>query len=238
MASEHIFERYELKYLVSLTQYTDLLYALQPYIRPDRYPTATIGSLYYDTPDRRLIRRSLEHPYYKEKLRVRSYGAAGGTDPVFVELKKKYDHVVYKRRVALPCDEAYTYLETGRCSSPNTQILREIGYCRQLYPALAPSMLLLYDREAFVAQSDPSLRITFDRRIRFRTQALSLSDVQTGEPLLPDACLLEVKTSGALPLWLLKLLGERKLYRTSFSKYGRAFELVNARSRTDFLIHI
>lgn len=238
MASEHFFERYELKYRLSLAQYADLLRALESHIRPDKYPVSTIGSLYYDTPDRRLIRRSLEQPVYKEKLRIRCYGAVGGKDTVFVELKKKYDHVVYKRRVILPYDEALAYLESGRCSGQDTQILREIGYFRQLYPALSPAMLLMYDREAFVTQSDPSLRITFDHRVRFREKNLSLSDVQTGELLLPDACLLEIKTAGALPLWLLKLLGEQQLYRTSFSKYGTAFELVSARGRSDRLIKV
>lgn len=238
MASEHFFERYELKYRLSLSQYADLRRVLEPHIRPDKYPTATIGSLYYDTPDRYLIRRSLEHPIYKEKLRIRSYGAVKDTDTVFVELKKKYDHVVYKRRVILPYDAARTYLETGQHPGPDTQILREIGYFRQFYSALAPSMLLMYDREAFVAKNDPALRITFDHRVRFREEDLSLGDVQSGELLLPDDCLLEIKTPGALPLWLLKLLGERQLYRTSFSKYGAAFRLVSTRNHSNHLISV
>ncbi len=223
MATSGIFERYELKYRMTLAQYDRLMSTLEPHIQPDRYHRSVIGSLYYDTPDRRLIRRSLEHPVYKEKLRVRSYGPATGDDSVFMELKKKYDHVVHKRRTVMTSAEATAYLSGKPCPVPQTQILREIGYFRTLYPQLQPAMLLMYDREAYVAESDRQLRITFDHRVRFREQELTLGDIESGKLLLPDECLLEIKTSTALPLWLLRLLEEQRLYRTSFSKYGTAF---------------
>ncbi len=234
MADNHVFERYELKYRLSEAQYDALTAALEPHVHPDRYFASTIGSLYYDTPDRRLIRRSLERPVYKEKLRLRSYGAVGEQDNVFVELKKKYDHVTYKRRETLPYGEARRYLSTGQLAEPrDTQILREIAYFRRQYPQLAPAMLLAYDRLAYVANDDPALRITFDRNVRFREQELSLTDVTTGESLIPGEYLLEIKTDAALPLWLLKLLEAQHLYRSSFSKYGAAFRLVTQRSRTE-----
>lgn len=240
MASNHIFERYELKYRLSEAQYASLMTALAPHLHPDTYFSSTIGSLYYDTPDRRLIRRSLEHPIYKEKLRLRSYGAVGEHDPVFAELKKKYDHVVYKRRETLPYGEALRYLSDGQADGRrDTQILREIAYFRRQYPRLEPSLLLMYDRLAFVANDDASLRITFDRNIRFREQNLSLTDVTAGELLLPGEYLLEVKTGTALPFWLLRLLGERHIYRSSFSKYGTAFQRITERrsaSRQPLLI--
>ncbi|MBR2406235.1 MAG: polyphosphate polymerase domain-containing protein [Clostridia bacterium] len=221
MALPDRFERYELKYRLPQAQYERLLTALTPHLQPDRYFRSTIASLYYDTPDHRLIRRSLEHPVYKEKLRLRSYGPAAESDPVFVELKKKYDHVVYKRRITMPLAAATAFLAGGPAA--DTQISREITYFRDFYPQLAPSMLLMYDREAYVAKSDPSLRITFDHRVRYRTTALALHDVESGTLLLPNECLLEVKTGAALPLWLLRIFEQEKLYRTSFSKYGTAF---------------
>ena len=217
------FERYELKYRLTLAQYERLMAALQPHLIPDRYHHSVIGSLYYDTPDRRLIRHSLEKPIYKEKLRVRSYGAVSPDDRVFVELKKKYDHIVYKRRIAMTASEANVFLANGACQQTDTQVGREIAYFCTQYPALQPAMLLMYDREAYITKEDPQLRITFDHRVRFREHDLQLGDLERGTLLLPDECLLEVKTANALPFWLLRLLEEEHLYRSSFSKYGTAF---------------
>ena len=104
--NQTVFKRYELKYRLNRRQFAELLNIMQPYMKPDRYGKSTIQSLYLDTPSFLLARRSLEHPLYKEKLRVRSYGLAGPADPVFIELKKKYESIVYKRRVEMTCEEA------------------------------------------------------------------------------------------------------------------------------------
>lgn len=93
------FERYEKKYLLTLAQQQFLLNGMEPFMQRDRYGEYTICSIYYDTPDWRLIRSSLEKPIYKEKLRVRSYGVPEDDGTAFVELKKKFDGVVYKRRI-------------------------------------------------------------------------------------------------------------------------------------------
>lgn len=102
MAYQTIFERYEYKYLITRAQKESILKAMEPYMQPDEYGPTTIRNIYYDTEDYRLIRRSLERPVYKEKLRLRSYAQASPESTVFAELKKKYKSVVYKRRLALP----------------------------------------------------------------------------------------------------------------------------------------
>lgn len=102
MAYQATFKRYEIKYLLTQAQKEEILRAMAPYMKLDKYGRTTIRNIYFDTDSYRLIRRSLEKPAYKEKLRVRSYQTASGEDPVFVELKKKYQSVVYKRRLVLP----------------------------------------------------------------------------------------------------------------------------------------
>ena len=102
MSYTNVFKRYELKYLLTPAQRDAVLLGIAPYMQLDRYGHTTIRNIYFDTGDYRLIRRSIEKPAYKEKLRVRSYRLVGSDDTVFVELKKKYDGVVYKRRIALP----------------------------------------------------------------------------------------------------------------------------------------
>ena len=108
------FKRYEKKYCLTLAQQQAILQEMQPYMKKDAYGQYTICNLYYDTDDWRLIRTSLEKPLYKEKLRVRSYGTPAPDGNVFVEIKKKYDGVVYKRRITARADEA-DFLVSGFC---------------------------------------------------------------------------------------------------------------------------
>lgn len=224
MTNQMTFRRYELKYLLTPAQKTRLLQAMAPYMQPDEHGRSTVRNLYFDTESYRLIRRSLEKPVYKEKLRVRSYAPARGDDPVFVELKKKYKSVVYKRRIVLPEAAAMHALETGAPLSERSQIAREIDYFRAYYGTLRPRVFLCYDREAFF-ERDGDLRVTFDENVRYRTQALTLGGDTDGIPLLDgDQTLLELKTAGAMPLWLCDVLTQERIYKASFSKYGAAYQ--------------
>lgn len=223
MSDQMIFKRYEMKYLLNRTQYRQITEAFEGRMKPDIHGKNTILSLYFDTPDDLLIRRSLEKPLYKEKLRVRSYGIADTDTTVFVELKKKYQSVVYKRRIAMSEEEARRYL-LSHASIMDTQISREIGYCLFHYHNLIPQMLLSYDRAAFYAMDNPQFRITFDENILWRDQDITLTTGIGGTPVLPaDTILMEVKTADAIPLWLVQLLSREKIYKTSFSKYGTAW---------------
>lgn len=223
MSDQMIFKRYEMKYLLNRTQYLQITEAFEGRMKPDIHGKSTILSLYFDTPDDLLIRRSLEKPLYKEKLRVRSYGIADTDTTVFVELKKKYQSVVYKRRIAMSEEEARRYL-LSHTSVMDTQISREIDYCLSHYHNLIPRMLLSYDRAAFYAMNNPQFRITFDENILWRDQDITLTTGIGGTAVLPaDTILMEVKTADAIPLWLVQLLSREKIYKTSFSKYGTAW---------------
>lgn len=241
MSYQNIFKRYEIKYLLTSEQKEVLMEKMQDYMKPDEYGKSTICNIYFDTPDDLLIRRSLEGPVYKEKLRVRSYGCAKAGSTVFLELKKKYKGVVYKRRISAPLQATMAYLEshdamassgrqdTVRCipGFPSGQITREIDYFCRMYKGLAPRVYIAYDREAFYGRTDHELRITFDENIRFRQEDLSLgSPVYGTEILKRNQVLMEVKIGSAMPLWLAKALSENQIYKTSFSKYGRAYEMM------------
>lgn len=231
MKTQMTFERYELKYILSRTQLQAVLQAMEPYMRPDVFGHSSIRNLYLDTPDYRLIRRSLERPVYKEKVRIRSYGRAGIDDEVFVELKKKYRSVVYKRRLSLPQNRVFGCLHGLDCW-PDTQIGQEIAYTMDFYPHLTPMVFLSYERDAFRSADGGDLRITFDTDIRFRRDRITLDSDTTGTPLLPrNQVLMEVKVAGGLPLWMANLLSEQKIYKTSFSKYGAAYQTMAADGR-------
>lgn len=228
------FQRIEEKYLLTSQQYDRLRAALNGRIEPDEYPRSTICNIYYDTPDYLLIRRSLDKPLYKEKFRLRSYGVPEAGSPSFMEIKKKYNGIVYKRRVQTELSQAEQYMEYGREPEVNDrQIFREIQWFRRSYD-LIPRVFLAYDRLAFRSVEDPELRITFDRRIRYRTDELSLSAGDHGTLLLPeDSILMEIKIPGAAPVWLSRILSELKIFPVSFSKYGKSYQKIMEEQRTE-----
>lgn len=216
-----IFKRYELKYLLTAEQYDRLKMLTDEHMRSDRYGNSDVLNVYYDTPDFLLIRRSLDKPVYKEKLRIRSYGVADQNGDVFVELKKKYDSVVYKRRILVKENELSKALSG---SGGKTQIEKEIDYFISYYKNISPKMVISYRREALYAKDDGNLRITFDKDILWRDYDLSLESGIYGMPVLPQGrILMEVKTAGAVPLWLTRFLSANRIYKTSFSKYGTAY---------------
>lgn len=234
MASPTVFQRYELKYLLTREQKAAVISAMAPHMEPDSFGRSTIRNLYYDTDTYRLIRRSLEGPIYKEKLRVRSYCTAGPDDEVFIELKKKYQSVVYKRRTGILEKEAADYL-AGKIPAPKPcQITDEIDYFRQFYKTLAPRVFLSYEREAFYEKGNGSFRVTFDDNILWRTTDLSLQAGIYGENILkPGQTLMELKTAGGIPLWMVDILTGQGLQKTAFSKYGSAYMIMLAREKEE-----
>ena len=225
MAFQSVFKRYELKYLLTKEQKQKMLQAMQPYMQIDEYGRVTIRNLYFDTDDYLLIRRSMEKPLYKEKLRLRSYAQVEENTPVYVELKKKFEDVVYKRRIATSNDQALAWLCQGGRPPQDTQIAREIDYVLSFYGKPAPTVFLSYEREAYYCTDGSDFRVTFDEHILCRQEALSLTEPAYGTPILPeDKVLMELKCSGGIPLWMVRHLSQEKIYKTSFSKYATAYQ--------------
>lgn len=232
MAYQLVFKRREVKYLVSRDDVPRLKEAMLERMRPDEHGRSTLCNVYLDTPDHLLIRRSLEHPLYKEKLRVRSYGVATADSPAFIEIKKKYKSTVYKRRVATTQQAARDYL-LGGVRLPDSQVVREIDFLLERYANLEPAVFLSYEREAFFATDDREFRITFDDNVLWRDHDVSLAAGIGGEALLPEGrVLMEVKAGGAYPLWATRMLSEFQLYPGTFSKYGRAYGRICEQARS------
>ena len=225
-----IMKRLEKKYLIDSSIYPKLQEKIAQVTDLDKYNKKkgayTISNLYYDTSDNNLIRTSSSRPkpMYKEKLRIRSYGIPAENDKVFLEIKKKYNGVVSKRRTTFELSEAYEFIKNGYIEPKeymNKQVLMELEHFVRLYN-LSPKLYLAYDRLAYVGEK--GLRITFDTDIRTRRHDLGLEKGDHGENLVDgDLCLMEIKVAGAIPLWLTKLLSEHEIYRQTFSKYGREF---------------
>lgn len=224
-AYQAVFKRYELKYMITQRQKEKLLEAMKPHMELDKFGRTTIRNIYFDTDSYRLIRHSIEKPAYKEKLRIRSYCREGADDTVFVELKKKYKHVVYKRRISLLEEEARAWLCEGKKCPEKSQISDEIDYFMDYYETLHPAIFISYEREAFFAKDGSDFRVTFDDTILCRQEELSFGFGSYGTPILPeDKVLMEIKCSGGIPLWMTHALSAEQIYKTSFSKYGTAYK--------------
>ncbi|HBU11197.1 MAG TPA: molecular chaperone [Clostridiales bacterium] len=219
-----VFERHEKKYILDKRQYDDLADFLQRYMEGDAYGLHTVSSLYFDTDSYSIIRASNEKPMYKEKLRLRSYGTPSAEDTVFLELKKKFEGIVYKRRIPLGLQNAERYLRAGIRPRDTGQIFEEIDwFVKRHHPQ--PKAMLCCDRLALCGKDNPAFRVTFDFKIRWRDYDLRLSRGSGGAPLLaPGLCLMEIKTDGSIPLWLGRYLSQNGIYPTSFSKYGMCYK--------------
>lgn len=238
MGYQAVFKRYEIKYMVTAAQKERILKAMEPYMEADRFGRSTVRNLYFDTDDFVLARHSIAKPDYKEKLRIRSYAKADAGSTVFVELKRKFDGVVYKRRIGLPEADAMKWMAGVRnetieaeLDKESPQVAVEIEYFAGLYKGLKPVIYLSYDREAYrmregaaVSDGGSEFRVTFDSNIFCRETELTLASEAYGTPILEGGMfLMELKCPGAIPLWLTKVLSEEHIYKTSFSKYGRAY---------------
>lgn len=217
--AKNVFHRLEYKYILTKEQYDSIIDIIKEKLDVDEYGKTTIQSLYFDTPNYRLIRESIQKPMFKEKLRLRSYGLVGERDLAFLEMKRKSEGIVYKRRIKTSEDFAIDFI-SGKNDGYDDQISKELKYFRDYYEELKPVILLIYDREAYQTKE---LRVTFDTNIRYRFNDLNLSTSLDGSLLDEGVIMMEIKTLHAIPKWLVDLLSEHKIYKTSYSKYGKAY---------------
>lgn len=222
--AQEIFKRYEKKYSLTQAQFHQLMGYLNQSMTMDHYGKHKICNVYYDTLDYELIRTSLEKPEYKEKVRLRSYGVPSGEDTVFLELKKKFDGVVYKRRASMTLSEAEAYLGERIKPLEDSQILHELDYAIRRYD-LKPAVYLSYDRIAYYGNETPELRVTFDTNITGRSFALDLSQGSFGSSVMEKGMvLMEVKIPGAIPVWMSRVFSNLDIFPITFSKYGAYYK--------------
>ncbi len=222
------FKRYERKYILSKEQGDLLMSLLCDKMKHDKYckngDFYTIYNIYYDTKNESVIRMSTSKPYYKEKMRMRTYSLTDENAPYFLEIKKKINKVVSKRRISLTREEGEYFIKEGKLPEGTTgQKANEIQYYLDTFN-VSPNVFLRYERYALFGIEDSSLRVTFDRNILARRDRLSFAEGDGGEYVLPpENYLMEIKFENAMPLWLCKILSEMKIYSSSYSKYGKEY---------------
>lgn len=234
---EKIFNRIEKKYLISGKQHRTLLKSIQKYMQKDGYFKSEVLNIYFDTSNYDLIIQSIDHPIFKEKLRARSYG---GYDKVFLEIKTKLlgkdANLGYKRRILITHQD-FADLISGKATilklasrnietSADLQIAKEVQYMMKHFN-LQPKILVYYDRESYV--DDNGLRITFDRNLKYRHQDLTFHKKSSDLNYFKNNgknVIMEIKTTIAMPLWLVQILSSEHIYPERFSKIGRIYEKI------------
>lgn len=217
-----VFERYELKYKLTFNEYKAFKEELLKYMKVDKYGIATIQSIYYDTPSYELIRKSIDKPVFKEKLRLRSYGLAKPDSPCFLEIKRKAEGLVYKRRIPIKEQIAKDFMNY-KGKFEDSQISRELTYFRNYYKDLIPQFLIIYERESFYKENS-EVRVTFDFNPRYRIDNLDLHTSLEGTPLMNEELIfMEIKVLHNMPLWLTNIITKLKIKKGSISKVGEAY---------------
>ena len=221
------FRRKENKYLITPEQQNSLLSIIENHLTDDPYGESTVCNIYLDTPSHFLITESIdvteEGRPYKEKLRIRSYGIPSEDSNVFLELKKKYKGIVYKRRIQTTPSKLRDYMKNKVCPE-ESQIMREIDFAMKRYEWPKPSIMIFYERKGYFGKEDDTLRITVDRNTRYRTDDLAY-EYGTGGRLLfkDDTRILEIKAVNAYPMWLAEALDGLGIRKQTFSKVAAAF---------------
>ncbi len=227
-----VFNRYENKYFVPADKLNRVLDIIEEKMEPDKFnkdrKTYSICNIYFDTADDYLIRTSLQKPKYKEKLRLRSYGVPAPDATVFLEIKKKVNGLVNKRRTKIGLRDAFSFVENGGkvvySDIMNPKVLSELSQFVQRYP-LIPRVYIAYDRLAYFEKGNPDLRLSLDTNIRTRRYDLRPEMGDYGKALLPaDVWLMEIKTRKGMPMWLADMLTSEGLQKVSFSKYGTEYK--------------
>lgn len=227
-----VFQRKEIKYLLDERQLSELKKYLDTFAEVDAYGLSRINNIYFDTPDFSLIRTSIEKPLYKEKLRLRTYGATSDDTNAFIEIKKKYAGIVYKRRISGRYEDMHDYLMGDGNLQDTSQIADEIRAFKERYGELIPAMSICYDRIAMAGKYDKEFRVTFDTNIEWNAGCTDLRNIRHGKQLLkPRQYLMEIKVSNAMPVELSRKLSELEIFPVSFSKYGAGYkEMLKERS--------
>ena len=241
------FKRFEKKFILTSEQYNKLLPILLNYMNLDKHckvgENYNIYNIYYDTLNNDVIRHSISKPYYKEKLRLRSYNVPNSLDDkVFLELKKKINGIVNKRRVVMTLGEVYEFLENRKKPNfddyENYQVIREIEYYlskNKVYP----NVYIGNSRKALFGKGDKEFRVTFDNEITARRNDLYLTSGCFGYDILGEnKYLMEVKFLGSIPLWFTKILSDLKIYNTHYSKYGTEYMMYCLDNKVEKVVNI
>lgn len=198
-------------------------------VKEDAGNEYTVRSIYFDSSKFDFYHEKIEGIKVRKKLRIRSYDSKNDNNLVFLEIKNKYDNFIGKNRAPIQyydlknllktkCVQTYTLTNNGYANSVKDS---EKFFHHILRNDLKPTILIVYEREAFFSKFDKSLRITFDKNLRFydKPNMKHLYKEDDLEVATPHHFVLELKFNNGYPKWLQDIVQEFGLIRRSVSKY-------------------
>ena len=229
------FNRFELKYLLTLQEAETFKAGLRSYMLPDEHGNNngrySLTSLYYDSPDYRCYREKMDGLRFRRKLRIRSYDSdevLTEESPVVVEIKQRVDRVTQKWRTVMPYGDALRLCDDREIPDHDP---RDEDFINEIYAFLwqynlHPSSIVRYDRQAFIGtQYDIGLRVTFDTSLSFQTYPLYLHEQPTNLPMMaPNKVVLEIKVNERMPHWIVEMIKRHNLQLVRISKYCHSIE--------------
>jgi SPX domain protein involved in polyphosphate accumulation len=235
--------RYERKYLVPNENLDKLRERIKPFVSPDFYarennaslPQYTVRSIYYDTVDMECHEEKREGVELRKKFRVRSYNDYEKNKKSVLEIKKKLGNRIDKHRAFVGFDNVETLFETGdlyKYVEPPDDDISIDDARRFIYHLkkrnLKPTVLVIYEREAYHGNFDPGVRITFDKNIRSSIYPV-LSDLFNNNNLrflFARHFILEIKYfTEKMPTWAQSVVQEFQLRHEALSKYAIGYDV-------------
>ncbi len=194
----------------------------------------TVRSIYFDTPLFTAYRDKLDGIKVRKKLRIRSYNDRQTDQIAYLEIKSKNNQRGMKYRAPVLVDDIDTLIssrETDGLVLPGTDLSRSTKNAQRFLfhyvrSSMRPVILVTYEREAFLGQHDRTLRITFDKNMRFAPypSVQDLFEEDTLRHVAPRYFIMEVKFDHGFSPWLSSVIKKHSLNRTSISKYCSCLE--------------
>lgn len=238
--------RLEYKYIVPAYKLEHLRTVLLPYVKYDPYSNVredkqyTVKSIYLDSRNLKDYQDKIDGVYKRKKVRIRGYNDVDDNSKLFLEIKHKVSSHVYKNRTQILFKNLLNFLNTKeedliRNSKDLSDAEKFLYY--YLKDSLKPITMVTYDREAFFSKYDNSLRITFDKNLRYkRTDNFNLEQFKDiDNSVATDYFILEIKFGKGFPTWLQKIIQSQNLVRKSYSKYVTSVDEV-IRSSANFYL--
>lgn len=237
------FNRFELKYILTLRQAEEMKRALRPYLLIDENGNQSgeylLTSLYYDSPDYRCYHEKVDGVLARRKLRIRYYGELppfADDEQVMLEIKQRYNRVTQKRRAVFPLRVALNLCDERRmpeCSTEDGPFIEEVVSFLWQYN-LQPTSVVRYLRQALIgSEYDIGLRVTFDTQLECQVQNLSMPMRGVTIPLFPaDLVIMEIKVNERVPYWLTELVADKNLQLARVSKYCQSIDVTGCACAT------
>lgn len=218
-------DRFELKYICTISVAEKLKQELSKFIKHDTNQSYLNYSIYFDSPNFTFYREKQQGLEQRLKPRLRTHlnFNSNKNSQWYFEIKERLDKIIFKNREIV--DEKILK-ETLHGKFTNLKKIKEnnMHYFSLIKNCLNPVVNTLYKREAFVSKDTTNFRLTFDNSITGNIICTKKISKDREYILDPRLTLVELKFHKNVPNYVLNVFMKLNIKNINFSKYGRALE--------------